>query len=207
MAEPVSTGLAAASFLDPTTLGVGVTCSLIARHIDPTNESWTAKFVAKFGNRRPDGKLPPNHNVEAACHEAVKNTLRCLAHAIDLEIDRSKNLRDVWARKFDDRGNVRSWNERWDSREGHWFNGFTKAIDNKIKSFEIPISATSDLNQAIQSLSDENLEQSLKEGILQWARQNVIKGAEPSQFEDMVNNGWEIEMDGEKVNLLSLIHI
>ena len=201
MAEPISTGLAAASFLDPTTLGVGVTCSLIARHIDPTNESWTAKFVAKFGNRSPDGKLPPNHNVEAACHEAVKNTLRCLAHAIDLEIDRSKNLRDVWARKFDDRGNVRSWNERWDSREGHWFNGFTKAIDNKIKSFEIPISATSDLNQAIQSLSDENLEQSLKEGILQWARQNVIKGAEPSQFEDMVNNGWEIEMDGEKVNL------
>ena len=201
MAEPVSTGLAAASFLDPTTLGIGVLGSYIARHIDPARQSWTARFIDKFGNRRRDGKLPPNHDVENACHEALKNTLRCLAHAIDLQIDRSKSLLDVWRRKYDDRGQIRNWSERWNSAEGHWFKGFTKAVESEIKSFEIPVSSASDLNQAVQSLSDDSLEQALEDGLLQWAREKVEKGTEPTQFEEMVTNGWEVEMDGNKAHL------
>ena len=201
MAEPVTTGLAAASFLDPTSFGIGVVGGIISRHIDPAKEPWAAHFIAKFGNRNRNGKLPPNHDVEAACFDALANTLRCLAHAIDNAIDRSKNLRDVWARKYDDRGNVRSWSQRWNSREGHWFEAFEKAIKSEIKSFELPIRDASDLNQAVRSLSDEGLERSLQQGIIAWSREKVTSGAEPEQFETMVHGGWEVELDGSSVSL------
>ena len=141
--------------------------------------------------------------IRDSCLAALKNTLHCLANAIDLEIDRSKNFRDVWARKYDDRGNVRSWSERWDSDQGRWFSEFEKILKSKkeLKEFSFPINSAADLNQAVRTVKDEGLERALRDGILDWSRQRIAKGTEPPQFEQMVRDGWSIEVDDATANL------
>ena len=135
MVEPISaaaaTGTLASMGLEPISFAVGVLGNIVSRHIDPADQAWAARFLSKFRGKQQSGSLPPNHDVEAACLAALENTLSCLANAIDLEIDRSKNFRDVWARKYDDRGNVRSWSERWDSDQGRWFSEFEKILKSK----------------------------------------------------------------------------
>ena len=207
MVEPLSTaattGTLASMGLEPISFAVGMLGNIVSRHIDPADEAWAARFLNKFRVKQQNGDLPPNHDVEAACLAALKNTLHCLAQAIDLEIDRSKNFRDVWARKYDHRGNVRSWSERWNSDHGRWFNEFEKLIDskNELKEFSFPIHTAADLNQAVRSVNDEGLYQALRDGILDWARKRISKGTEPTQFEEMVQDGWAIELDEATANL------
>ena len=196
MPEPL-TAAAVVTSITLVDFGIGIVGNWLARHLDPAENSLAKMIYDRLG--KGGLSLPPNHDVERACRDSLRQALKMMAKAIELQVQRPKTVVDAIHNRLSKHG-------RWyHTSEGEWFDEFVRKIesDDSILQFCLNITDASSLNQSVRNLSDAPLEGLFRKTLLDWTQNWVTVGTQPACFAEFVEQGWPIEMNtpGVRVTL------
>ena len=173
---------------------LGIMGNLLARHVDPARKSLSDAILSRL--RSPG--IPPNHDVEKACRDSLRQALGLLAQTLDLQIARPENLAEAVKNRFDSNGKWKPLIDWWHTTEREWFTAFVSAVesDGSIAEFTLPtISRASDLNQAIRCLTQETWTQQFNQSLLKWTERHTPFQKRPTCFDSWAAEGWPISQD------------
>lgn len=181
---------------------IGVLGNYVASRLEDS-QSALADTIRERAKR---GKLPPNHHVEIACRDSLRQALRMLAQSMDLHIAKPKTLREAFDNRRDARGKWKPFIKWWQTEDLMWLRAFLDMIedDDALNRFDF-VDTDSSQNLLLAARSNPTAKPGLTElfhgAVLDWTRDNIQTGHPPAFFAEWVRDGWPIADDAANTNL------
>ncbi|MDA1052700.1 MAG: hypothetical protein O3C40_19775 [Planctomycetota bacterium] len=191
--EPVTTAIGG--------LALGTLASYLANRVDDAQRPLLQLITARL--QHSGAELPPNHDVEQACRNALRQAIELMAQAMDLQVVEPQNLLQAVKNRYDSGGNWKPLFDRWHTDEGNWLREFLSEVrSDSLGRFDLkPISDAASLGRAVRSDPDEALQQHFSAAMLDWSERRVQTGKQPAFFPEWVTEGWPLAADMPSVRV------
>jgi hypothetical protein len=177
---------------------LGVLGSYVANHVDRGGQ----ELARVIQERLRRGGLPPNHDVEQACLNALQQSLEMFAEADNRRSTRPKSLLEAIANRRDEDGRLKPVLEWWHTKEGQWFDELLQEIraDDLERRFDLRVTtqpaALQSAAAALRQPGDTaDVAGRFHAAVLDWLERRVQSGRKPEFVDDWIQSGWPLSDD------------